>query len=385
MKKIIIVLLTVIMSCTMLLTVSADEALSPIVDNADMFTADEETAILSKINDICNTYSIDALVLTVTDNEGMTIADYLEKFYTDNGYSDDGIMVIISTETNTFYTNAVGRCARVMDEAAYTIVDDAFLAEDTYAAGIEALLDAFDTLLVDLEDVTGDLPYVIDNADLLTDTEETALADKLTEISTRLECDVIVLTEASIDTEAQAYADDYFDYNGYGQGGQRDGILMLVSMDPRKWHVSGSGICNSDLVSLDYICEEIVGYLQNESYATCFNSFADRCDNAVSAARNGEAYKEPFKPGMSLVISVVIGFIVAFIATGIMKGKLKTVRANNLAQNYADPGSLNVYNARDMFLYIQVTYTEKSNDSDSSNGSHTSSSGRSHSGKGGSF
>ncbi len=235
------------------------------------------------------------------------------------------------------------------------------------------------------EDVTGDLPYVIDNAELLTDTEETALADKLTEISTRLECDVIVLTEASIDTEAHAYADDYFDYNGYGQGGQRDGILMLVSMDPRKWHVSGSGICNSDLVSLDYICEEIVGYLQNESYATCFNSFADRCDNAVSAARNGEAYKEPFKPVMSLVISVVIGFIVAFIATGIMKGKLKTVRANNLAQNYAVPGSLNVYNARDMFLYRQVTYTVKSNDSDSSNGSHTSSSGRSHSGKGGSF
>ena len=88
---------------------------------------------------------------------------------------------------------------------------------------------------------------------------------------------------------------------------------------------------------------------------------------------------------MNLVISVVIGFIVAFIATGIMKGKLKTVRANNLAQNYAVPGSLNVYNARDMFLYRQITYTEKSNDSDSSNGSHTSSSGRSHSGKGGSF
>ena len=29
---------------------------------------------------------------------------------------------------------------------------------------------------------------------------------------------------------ATKYADDYFDYNGYGLGNEKDGILLLISM-----------------------------------------------------------------------------------------------------------------------------------------------------------
>ncbi|MBQ4602480.1 MAG: TPM domain-containing protein, partial [Clostridia bacterium] len=337
---------------------------------------------------ISDTYSADVVVVIDDTFEEEYLSEFAFNYFTENGFTD-GLMLTIDIGSNTFWTSAHGSYAALVREAEIELLDNAYSETDTYYSGIDAYLDACDTLLADLDDSVpakdAEFPYLIDNADLLTDTEETALAERLEEMSSRLACDVIVLTEASIDKEAQEYADDYFDYVGYGQGENADGIILLVSMDPRKWHVSGCGICNSDLVSLDYICEEIVGYLENESYASCFNSFVDRCDNAVSAARNGEAYKEPFKPVMSLGISVVIGFIIAFIATGVMKGKLKSVRANNLARNYAIPGSLNVYNARDMFLYRQVTYTEKSTDNDSSNGSHTSSSGRSHSGKGGSF
>lgn len=231
------------------------------------------------------------------------------------------------------------------------------------------------------------LPLVIDRADLLTDGEESALAAKLAAISDRLDCDVVVLTEESIDTDAQSYADDYFDYNGYGRGTARDGILLLVSMEPRYWHVSGSGICNSRYVStpqLEYISENIADDLQDGDYAGCFDTFAKRCDKIITAARSGKVYKEPFNFVMSLVISLVIGFIVAFIVTGVMKGKLKSVAAKREANSYLKPGSLNVTEARDMFLYRQIAVTPKPTENKSS-GSHTSSSGRSHSGVGGKF
>ncbi len=225
---------------------------------------------------------------------------------------------------------------------------------------------------------------LIDNAGLLTEEEYNTVAVMLDEISERLSCDVVILTEPYIDSDAESYADDYFDYNGYGYGDEGDGVLLLVSMDPREWHVSGSGICNSRYISdsaLEYISENISDDLQNENYVECFNTYAKRCDEVISDARQGKAYKKPFAFGVSLAVSVVVGFVAAFIVTGIMKSKLKSVASRSRASDYLKTGSLNVTEARDIFLYRQVTRTEKQ----SSSSSHTSSSGKSHSGVGGSF
>ncbi len=61
--------------------------------------------------------------------------------------------------------------------------------------------------------------YVVDNADLLTQTEENELSEKLQDISDELQFDVVVVTTNSTGSKtATEYADDYFDYNGYGRG-----------------------------------------------------------------------------------------------------------------------------------------------------------------------
>ena len=58
----------------------------------------------------------------------------------------------------------------------------------------------------------------------------------------RQSCDVIVVTVASLDGKtAESYADDYFDFNGYGLGQDRDGILLLLSMEDRDWAISTHG------------------------------------------------------------------------------------------------------------------------------------------------
>lgn len=230
-----------------------------------------------------------------------------------------------------------------------------------------------------------DLPKVIDNADLLSSSEERSLSEKLDGISEELSCDIIVLTEDSIRGSAEGYADDYFDYNGYGEGEDRDGILLLVAMDEGEWHVSGSGICNYEFNddAFDYICENIVDDLQSEEYARCFDTFADRCEEVISAIRDGEEFVLPFDFGSNLLISLVIGFVIAFIVTSVMKGQLNTVWAKAAASDYLKADSLHITDSRDMFLYRQVIRTKKVKNNGS--GSHTSSSGRSHSGRGGRF
>ena len=57
-----------------------------------------------------------------------------------------------------------------------------------------------------------------------------------------------------------AYADDYYDYNGYGAGADNDGILLLLSMEDRDWWISttGYGIDAFTDYGIDVIGDEIV-------------------------------------------------------------------------------------------------------------------------------
>lgn len=50
------------------------------------------------------------------------------------------------------------------------------------------------------------------------------------------------MTEESINgAEPMDYADDYFDYKGYGMGEDKSGILFLVTMSERKFWMSTHG------------------------------------------------------------------------------------------------------------------------------------------------
>ena len=79
------------------------------------------------------------------------------------------------------------------------------------------------------------LPRLVDGADLLDDSEEAGLQEKLDEISERQQFDVAVVTTDTLEGKTpQAYADDFYDYNGYGMGADKDGILLLISMEDRE-------------------------------------------------------------------------------------------------------------------------------------------------------
>ena len=83
---------------------------------------------------------------------------------------------------------------------------------------------------------------LVDGADLLTDTEEAELLQELNEISVRKQFDVVVVTITSLDGKSMMeYADDFYDYNGYGMGDTSDGALLLVDMGARQWGISTAG------------------------------------------------------------------------------------------------------------------------------------------------
>ncbi len=241
------------------------------------------------------------------------------------------------------------------------------------------------------------LPRVVDWGDLLSDGDEADLAATLDEISERQQVDIVVVTVDSLEGQsAMAYADDFYDYNEYGFGEERDGILFLISMGDRAWHIStsGYGITAVTDAGLEYMSEAFVDDLSGGDYLAAFTTFAEMCDDYITQARLGEPYdvdhlpQEPFDPLWTFIISLGIGFLAALIVTGIMKGELKTVGSQARADDYVKRGSMNLTKTNDLYLYSHIDRRERKEeeprDSGGSN-THTSSSGRTHGGGGGTF
>ncbi len=247
--------------------------------------------------------------------------------------------------------------------------------------------------------LAADVPSrLVDEADLLTSGEEAKLLSLLNDISEKHKLDVVVVTVDSLNgRSARAFADDYYDENGYGYGSDKSGVLLLVSMETREWHITttGYGIRAFTDKGIDYISDRFLSDLSAGYYADAFETYAELCDDFIAQAKTGTPYggghmpaaaKEPFAFVKSLAVSLVIGFVVAFLVTSSMKAQLKTVRSKAAASDYLKKGSLQVTDAREFFLYRHVSRRRKANNNRSGGSStHRSSSGTRHGGGGGRF
>jgi len=242
---------------------------------------------------------------------------------------------------------------------------------------------------------------VEDGADLLTDEEEQTLIEKLDSISANQLLDVVVVTTNTTNGKSpMEYADDFFDYNGYGMGEDKDGVLLMIDMGQRDYWIStsGYGIEAFTDAGIAYIGEQIVGSLGDGDYMSAFELFADLCDDFVTQAKKGNPYdvshmpKAPFNKGLCFWISLFIGFVLSAIVNMILQAQLKTVAKENSAANYVKAGSLVVTHSYESMRGRRVIHEviESDSDDDTRSGgggssTHISSSGRSHGGGGGKF
>ena len=237
------------------------------------------------------------------------------------------------------------------------------------------------------------LPRLVDEADILTDYEEAELISKLDSVSEELQFDVVIATVYGLNGEyIRDYADDYYDYNGFGFGANADGCILLVDMEGRDWWIStcGYGITALTDAGIEYIGNQFESDLSNGYYYDGFETYVNLVEDFVVQSLTGSPYdsgnlpKEGYNWGFGIIFSLVVGFGIALISVLVMKGKLKSVRQQSAAHDYLVPGSMNVTVSRDIFLYRNVTRRAKPKESSGSS-THTSSSGRSHGGGGGSF
>ncbi len=235
---------------------------------------------------------------------------------------------------------------------------------------------------------------LVDNASLLSDSEKVELETKLDSISKNQECDVVILSTKTLEGKSTTeYADDFYDYNNYGIGENKSGVLLLINMEERDWYIStcGFGITAFTDAGIEYIGNEIKPYLKDSEYSKAFETYAELCDKFITQAKTGEPYdnknlpKKPFTIVLEIVISIAIGIAIAFTVGAVMKSQLKTVKRKAQATDYVDRDSLNITNSNEMFIFSRINRTAKPKEGNSGSSTHQSSSGTTHGGGGGKF
>ncbi len=232
-------------------------------------------------------------------------------------------------------------------------------------------------------------PSIVDEAEYLMQSELASLTEKLDKVRNEYDFEVAIYTQSDMTSStAEASADDIYDYQGYGAGENDDGIMLYICSDTREYHFTthGKGLQYFNSNGLAYLESKVVPHLSENDYYEAFEEYIETTEELLQMAKDGKPYNEK-QYSMKYLFGVIIVCLIVplLIAFWMMKRKLKKMKTaveNDYAANYIKPGSMKLTTSRDLFLYSRITKTEKPK---SNSGTHTSSSGRTHGGRGGSF
>lgn len=244
---------------------------------------------------------------------------------------------------------------------------------------------------------------VYDYAMVLTTTEEESLKEKAYQYIDEYNMDMVLVTVKYHEkSSTKVYAQDFYDYNGFGLNNTYDGIIFVIDFTFGYTDIyistTGQAIRMYDDARIDNMLDNVsYQYNKNGSYYNMFNTFINDASKYASYGipssnsntiinSNGDlVYKQNIPFGTILIISIVVATIILLIF--IFKNRM--VRKSVNAKYYLKEGSVVINNRQDRFITTH-TSSVRINDSSSSSGggrvggSSTSrgSSGRSHGGGG---
>lgn len=203
--------------------------------------------------------------------------------------------------------------------------------------------------------------FVVDKAGVLTQEQLSDLNSQLKTYSDNNQCDIVfVLLQSLNGVTSTDAADTYFDEN-VGYGSTNNGIVLLFAIDESEYAFSTAGYAYS--VFSDYECEELIGqvapFLRSGDYAGAIAKFGAGADYYLQSANQPVQPVEKKHNPIWAPIAAVVGAIAGWIGTGGQKAALTSVHQQQGARNYVRQNSLQLVDAREQYLYSQVTRTPR--------------------------
>lgn len=254
---------------------------------------------------------------------------------------------------------------------------------------------------------------IYDGAQLFGDEERAELEEMAAQYREKTGVDLVVVTAFNDGRHsAMEYADDFYDYSGFGEGKDADGALFLIYMDgPDTSHgdywISTTGVMIRILTDkrIDNMKNNVVGFLRNQDYSGAAKQFMREASYYVDKGIVAGQYNYDSETGKISVyhsirwyealFAVAVAFSVALSAClGVLHQyamKPSRRQKDNGMLAYRANAQFYMNNVQDILVKQFTTQTRISTSSGGgSHGggrstTHSSSSGRSHGGGGGRF
>lgn len=227
---------------------------------------------------------------------------------------------------------------------------------------------------------------VIDEAEILTDSEEKELDAKIATIEQSHKVRILIGTMKSTDgTPLGKIANNVVDQIP----GESGTIVLLLSMKERDWYISTDNKMRARITDgkgVEYLSGEFLPDLKENKYDAAFTTFAATTDEMLTYyEKEGEPYDpanafDPMTLGIAVLCALILGAVIYYqlLATA------SNVTFAAEADAYLNHDSFQLTRSEDDFLYTTVTRQTKEK-KESSSSSSSSSRDSSHGGGGGKF
>lgn len=323
----LLVSLALSLTCPIIALDPTDDLIVDETDPISPYDLDRLNDPAAKASEKCGIETMSLLSYIAEDNE---VADHAEESPT----GGSGHSVLLAVNETFRYIRSRGDAAVITDDEEENLFEE-FACGSGYVEGIAEYIAEAEDYFVQLHesdsadstesDATGNEnteahpPRLVDDAGLLSVSEKRTLTAKLGEISSRQKLDVVIVTQNGLGGKSiRDFADDYFDYNGYGK--EKDGILLLVDMDSRNYWISTCGYAIKVFTDagIDYIGDCFKDDLSAKKYYDAFDTFADKCDEFINRANGSKPCDTETLPRaplskLRIPLSIIMSFIIASI------------------------------------------------------------------------
>ena len=398
----------------------APDGASRVIDEAELFSDDEEALLKQRIAETTAAYNADIVVVTVPSTGSFSHMDYADDYYDYNGFGvgpeHDGFLLLIcmdSSHRGGWCTVTGTRPRKLYTEENANALDDVlydFLGSAEYFEGVYDWVENIGTLLDKgipfapewypsanenhEREHDANAPRIVDEVKALTAEQLEKLEQKRRAISEKYGVDIVIdIPNGTYGLGRSNYKDAFYKFNGYGYGENYDGIMLTLFGSERPV-MSVYGNPSDKLTERNIELLEDGSNVKNlvEDKYGAIDRWLNYLDKTLKTGR------VPRTPGVWTIRSLVAAAISAIFShanVSSAKKTMKTVRKAYDANEHLVPGTLAVERLEDRFTHDTVSkvYSPVNRGSSSSgggghssySGGHSSSSGSSHSGSGRSF
>jgi len=207
------------------------------------------------------------------------------------------------------------------------------------------------------------LGYVTDSTGSLSSGEKDELAQLAEKLSQEYRCGVYIVVlddyrEYARDIET--CAEELYRYFDLGWGEDRDGVLLIMSMQQREYDIAAYGDFGNYAFTdygKDVLSDSFLDDFRHNEWYGGFQDYLYTAGDMLAKARSGEPVDvEPREPtrlgaGAKLLIAGAPACLAGFGVCSAAKSRMKSAVRRSTAEEYVVPGSASLYIRQDRFLH----------------------------------